>query len=391
EDGSQGIIDLMLSRRVPLPRADEREHLIIEMKRPKQKIDGKAAAQVKEYAFAIAEDERFRDVSTRWTFWVVSNDITTNVRKEAKQQNRPEGVLYADDEGKLRYNTVKIKAQVFPVDGDVTPVIMEKLISELKNIGVLFDLKKQEVIRYIQGKKQKFIDNLVDEYFIKLFINQREFFSFQTFPLDIEELVIGYLRSKGIISSIKDITQSFFNETMREFHISLRKDLKINYNPFIFSIPRGTNDTTDYNFINSQSETNSFFLEKEKVTAFMEELTIYSDLFSKTGAVHSAAISNTSNIEYYFDDIGRHNVIDKCIGRAVINDIRLNAKILLVTCRISSEIISKLIKSGIPIIISRAPPTAYAVKLGRNSGITIIGFSRGSAFNVYSNMYRILD
>jgi hypothetical protein len=101
EDGSRGIIDLMLSRRVPLPRADEREHLIIEMKRPKQKIDGKAATQVEEYAFAIAEDERFRDVSTRWTFWAVSNDIATNVRKKAKQQNRPEGVLYADDEGKI--------------------------------------------------------------------------------------------------------------------------------------------------------------------------------------------------------------------------------------------------------------------------------------------------
>jgi len=101
EAGSKGIVDLMLSRRIPLPRADEREHLIIEMKRPKQKIDGKTVAQVREYAFAIAEDERFRDVSTRWTFWAVSNDISTNVRKEAKQQGRPEGVLYADDEGKM--------------------------------------------------------------------------------------------------------------------------------------------------------------------------------------------------------------------------------------------------------------------------------------------------
>lgn len=101
EDGSEGIVDLMLSRRIPLPRADEREHLIIEMKRPKKKIDGKAVAQVREYAFAIAEDERFKDVTTRWTFWAVSNDISTNVRREAKQQGRPEGVLYADDEGKM--------------------------------------------------------------------------------------------------------------------------------------------------------------------------------------------------------------------------------------------------------------------------------------------------
>lgn len=101
EDGSEGIIDLMLSRCVPLPRAEEREHLVIELKRPKQKIDTKATSQIKDYAFAICEDERFKDTITRWTFWAVSNDISGNARKEAKQQNRPEGVLYKDEEGKI--------------------------------------------------------------------------------------------------------------------------------------------------------------------------------------------------------------------------------------------------------------------------------------------------
>ncbi|MFX1506154.1 MAG: formate dehydrogenase accessory sulfurtransferase FdhD [Promethearchaeota archaeon] len=85
--------------------------------------------------------------------------------------------------------------------------------------------------------------------------------------------------------------------------------------------------------------------------------------------------------------MGRYNINDKSC-RAAIN-VRLNAKILLLTYRISSEIILKL--SKILIIISRAPPTAYAVELDRNSRITIIGFCRGSAFNVYSNIYRILD
>jgi hypothetical protein len=101
EDGTEGIVDLMVSRLVPQPRADEREHLVIEMKRPKQKIDNDAANQIKKYAFAIAEDERFRDSKTRWTFWGVSNEISNEVRKEAKQKDRPEGLLYADEEGKM--------------------------------------------------------------------------------------------------------------------------------------------------------------------------------------------------------------------------------------------------------------------------------------------------
>jgi len=102
EDGVEGVVDLMISRLVPQPRAEEREHLIIELKRPKQKIDSDATTQIKKYAFAIAEDERFRDSKTRWTFWGVSNEISKEARREAKQQNRPEGLLYEDDDGKIK-------------------------------------------------------------------------------------------------------------------------------------------------------------------------------------------------------------------------------------------------------------------------------------------------
>lgn len=99
EDGSKGIIDLMLSRRVPQPKTDEREHLVVELKRPAKKIDLDALTQVQSYAFAVAADERFRDTRTRWTFWAVSNEITDEARRAASQANRPEGVYYDDDRG----------------------------------------------------------------------------------------------------------------------------------------------------------------------------------------------------------------------------------------------------------------------------------------------------
>ena len=99
ENGSKGIIDLMLSRRVPLPRADEREHLIIELKRPRVKIDSNAIAQLRSYAFAICEDERFKDLKTRWIFWALSNEITKEAQREANQDNRPSGLLYKGSEG----------------------------------------------------------------------------------------------------------------------------------------------------------------------------------------------------------------------------------------------------------------------------------------------------
>lgn len=101
EDGSKGIVDLMLSRRIPLPTPEEREHLVIELKRPNQKIDNKAASQIEEYADAVAADDRFRDTKTRWHFIVVSNEMDENVRRRAHQANRPDGLLRDDREGKI--------------------------------------------------------------------------------------------------------------------------------------------------------------------------------------------------------------------------------------------------------------------------------------------------
>jgi hypothetical protein len=101
EDGSKGFVDLMLSRIIPQPRAEEREHLIVELKRPAQKIDSEVASQIRSYAFAVADDERFKDTKTRWVFWAISNDISGSVRREANQRNRPRDLLYEDEEERI--------------------------------------------------------------------------------------------------------------------------------------------------------------------------------------------------------------------------------------------------------------------------------------------------
>ena len=96
EDGSIGIVDLVMGRRIPTPRANEREHLVVELKRPKHVLNDQSLSQIKSYAFAIAEDERFRDVHTRWSFWLVSNDMTGSVRRQSNLKNLPPGCAYED-------------------------------------------------------------------------------------------------------------------------------------------------------------------------------------------------------------------------------------------------------------------------------------------------------
>lgn len=98
EDGSKGIVDLMLSRRVPQSRPDSREHLVVELKRPNKKIDLDVITQVKSYAFAVARDERFRTTKARWIFWAVSNDLSPDAERDARQKDRPEGLVHVDQE-----------------------------------------------------------------------------------------------------------------------------------------------------------------------------------------------------------------------------------------------------------------------------------------------------
>ena len=100
-DGRAGIIDLMLTRGIPCHRENELEHLIVELKRPTVNIGSKELSQIKSYAFAVAKDERFLGINTRWTFWVISNDMDDEARQEAHQSNRPAGMIHESEDKRV--------------------------------------------------------------------------------------------------------------------------------------------------------------------------------------------------------------------------------------------------------------------------------------------------
>ena len=100
-DGSRGIVDLMFSRNIQLAGAEDREHLVVELKRPNVKIDAEVAAQIESYAFAVADDERFRSVPAKWIFWAVSNDMDRVVARKVSQKDRAHGIIFQDEEQRI--------------------------------------------------------------------------------------------------------------------------------------------------------------------------------------------------------------------------------------------------------------------------------------------------
>lgn len=102
-DGKTAIIDLMLSKSIPRANAEEHEHLVVELKRPVQKINKDCTDQIERYAFAVSEDERFRDTKTTWNFLIISNEMDAHARRKVtKQGDRPDGLLHTSNDIPLK-------------------------------------------------------------------------------------------------------------------------------------------------------------------------------------------------------------------------------------------------------------------------------------------------
>jgi hypothetical protein len=124
--GKRGIIDLMLSRRIPRGREDEREHLVVELKRPRKKVGATELNQLKEYALAVAKDDRFRQVNAIWNFWLLTLEYDPLVEAEANQNGRPVGLTLDHQDLQLRV-WVKTWAQVLEENRARLRFVQERL------------------------------------------------------------------------------------------------------------------------------------------------------------------------------------------------------------------------------------------------------------------------
>ncbi len=237
---------------------------------------------------------------------------------------------------------------------------------------------------------------VIGEISLKIYINSTEYASLLCLNQLAEELALGFLYSEGVIDAIGDVASISYNESLFAVMIELAPGRSVEKCESLRSVTSGCGKC--FTYINplkhekflSVSSQDRFSL--RDILGAMKEFERRSEIYREIGGVHSVLFHHES-FSVFNEDIGRHNCFDKIAGVLLRNDkMHLTGSgMLFVSGRVSSEIITKVIRLGVPVLISRSTPTAAAVMLAREYNVTLLGYVRSNAGYVYSGEERLVQ
>lgn len=254
----------------------------------------------------------------------------------------------------------------------------------------------QKIRRFEAGTFQEIESSVATEYPLTIYVNGQELVTIVCTPEYLEDLVVGFLTSEGIIRGPGDIDSVDIIEATGHAKVSANFVNKFNAKyrgkRYITSCCGKSRENfyfqSDASLVNVK-QNGSLQLTTNTIFRLMEKFEQNSATFHQTGGVHNAALCSSAEIIYSRMDIGRHNALDKIYGRALQDGTATENKAIIFSGRISSEILVKTAKLGCGIILSRSAPTELAINMAEELNITTVGFIRGDRLNVYSGFERI--
>lgn len=233
---------------------------------------------------------------------------------------------------------------------------------------------------------------IAEECFLHIELSPELSFDTIVSPHHIREFVYGNLLAEGFIKSINEITRYQERRKGGRMYVALKLKnlegkkhlLRRNYN--IVWTECGSAPETKRVGEAFKKFKPSFRLDPENLSNIQRAMHEHEKLFLQTGAYHYAFLFDTELKVKAFDyDIGRHNAVDRVIGKSLLRNENLEKRVMFITGRVTSDIVLKCLRTRIPLVVSKSAPLDNAIQIARKYNLCLVGFLRGKRFNIYSN------
>ena len=247
--------------------------------------------------------------------------------------------------------------------------------------------------RVVDGEAHPLEEVVAGDEPLEIHINGQPWITTMRTPGQDRELALGLLYSEGLLADIVDLDDICIEENvvLVEGQISIDGHTR----GFVRSSSCGVCGRASLDAIMARHppaiSPEGFTIGKSAVEVMLQRLRSMQSVFDATGGVHAVALfDENAEITDLAEDVGRHNAMDKIVGRS-LTQMPLSNHGFLLSGRVSFEMVQKAVMAGSPCIIAIGAPTTLAIDLARQHGITLIGFARDLRFNVYTGSWRLLD
>ncbi|MBC9731104.1 formate dehydrogenase accessory sulfurtransferase FdhD [Streptomyces sp. TRM68367] len=267
---------------------------------------------------------------------------------------------------------------------------------------------RRRVLRIRDGAVSSRPDTLVAEEPLEIRLNGRPLAITMRTPGDDFALAAGFLVSEGVLGRAEELTNILYCAGATEDGANTYNVVDVRLAPGVvvpdISLERNVYTTSSCGLCGKASldavrtstrwpiaGTPPVRVDPELLAALPDRLRGAQRVFDRTGGLHAAGLfSSGGELLDLREDVGRHNAVDKLIGRALQSgELPLSRRILLVSGRASFELAQKAVMAGIPVLAAVSAPSSLAVDLATETGLTLVGFLRGSSMNVYAGEQRI--
>lgn len=256
------------------------------------------------------------------------------------------------------------------------------------------DMTLQDEVEGLDQTGQAVTIRVINERPLTLYLNSQEIVTMMTIGDYPDLLAVGYLSNQGMLRDDDVITGIDHDDDLDV--IVVRTERKTNYEDKLKKRTQTSGCAQGTVFGDLMEELEQISLDHPEhlrtswLYALTHKINTAPSLYLSAGAIHGCVLAEQDRPLIYMEDVGRHNAVDKIAGYMRMNRIDPANKIFYTTGRLTSEMVIKTVKMGIPILVSRSGFTAWGVELARKAGLTLIGRARGKRFMALSGTERLI-